>query len=84
MSLIIASVAMEVYNIVEKCKSIMETGCYSVKWPGSKETSVLHHKYVRHFHKTNTTVFTIVSTIKQAELQVFVTIIAHIFFVAML
>ena len=42
-------------------------GVYSVKWCRPRDKIVLHHKYSRYLHQTNTIVFTTISATKETE-----------------
>ena len=50
---------------------------YSVKQLRSKENYIMHQKYFRYLYKTNTSVFTILSTIKKARFQHQVTLFSY-------
>ena len=58
--------------------ALMSHIAYSVKSYLSKEKWSRHRRYLGYLHETNTIVFTIISTIKQAKFHLPITIITKV------
>ena len=50
----------------------------SIRWFCSKDKFILHRKYFRYFHKTNSIVFTTTSAIKRAKFHLSSIIITYV------